>query len=250
MTTFEFTTPDLTQRDPQTLTVDLCGEHLRLERPKDFAMRSLATVLTDEVPMFDRAQAILNFLLGVFTDEQYRRFIVRCVNCDDPLDLEALVRFLGAVADRWSAFDQHATTHGTRLPDTANPTITITAPPHRGILGGPVRIKNHDLRLDVNLSPPKNILIMIVFAYSGGDASGQHWAIEVFLEATFPRAEFVTLKRRLMSRTDPLDVPHLDTIVGQLIDHWSALIDLPDIDPTDTNTENNPAATQQATGTL
>lgn len=213
-TTFEFTTP-AADRDPQTITVDLVGDLHELDRPKDWALTNVGTILADDVPHDARAQAILRYVHGVLGADGHERLLERALDRGDNLNLTALLDFIGRSAERWN--DYNAAT---------NTPIRVTSD-DPGIVGEPVRLVNRHLDLDVTAEPPKDLVLMVLAASAGrGVVASQRWAVEFFLQAILPFDAMRTITHRLTSKNDPLDVEHLDPMVSQLVEHWSTALDV------------------------
>lgn len=189
METFEFTTPTVATRDPQTLTIDLCGEELRLDRPKDWILTNVGTIFSDDVTDDARAQAMLRYLLGTLDENGYERLLHRSLDRDDNLNLAALLEFINTTWTRWSDTNTH------------NPTPIVIRSDDPGIRGYPVQVRNTDLGIDLIAQPPKDLVMMIVAACATRSSSAGHrWAIEYFLEAVLDRDDFLRTNMRLKDR--------------------------------------------------
>lgn len=231
---FSFNTPDLPARDPQTIHVDLCGELLELDKPKDWTLANARTAVSEaEIPPNQRAQATTKFLVGTLGQEAYDRLLHRSADRDDPINMAALRDFIEQALARWADYDPND-----------NPTIVVVAPPG-GLVGEPVSLRGMDQlgmqQETVTIDPPKDILLMIFQAMAVGNEDAQHWAAEMIMEATFPHELYRHLVTRLTTKNDPLDVEHLDPILAQLIEYWNDNADF-EPQPAPANREERRAA--------
>lgn len=225
MRDLEFTTPTLEKRDPQTITVDLAGEQMSLDRPKNWTLGKIADATSDVIPLEDRAAAILGFFGDIFAEDHYGKFLHRLFDHDDPINMPALTRFFTEIGRRWDEHDHWQRTYNRPLPDERNPTIIISAPPG-SVVGDDVRLTLRGLGLDetgpIIATPPKDtVTLVIAGCVSRAQVVGQRWAVEQFLAATFPDGEAAYLVRRLNDQKDDLDLQHLDPMLSKLIEIWS-----------------------------
>lgn len=223
---FEFTTPT-TSRDPQTIEVDLCGERISVDRPKEITRGKLGTILAEGVvPMKHRVPALVQFLVGTLEDDDYERLLERAADREDPINFSALMALLNDLSQRWDEFDEHERNHGTRLPAAHNPPIVITAPPG-GIPGEDVPVTNLELDTDepVIAYCPKDLFI---FLFTGLATSplGQVWATDYFLGAVFSPEVNRAIQRRLLTKDDPLDIAPINHMIGELVKGWAPDIEL------------------------
>lgn len=209
---FTFTTPDLAPRDPQTITVNLAGEELTIDRPKDWTLANVDTAFANDVPDDVRAPAILRYLSGVLGPDGFKHLMSRSLDRDDPLNLDGVLWFVVETYDRWTNFDPRR-----------NPPITITDRPT--LLGQRVPVRNPDLDIDTTVTPPKRLFLLFLYGY-GATPGGAGYAMEYAMEAVFPRDVFLALSRRLNTPDDVLDIGHLTPMITRLVDAWSSGIEL------------------------
>lgn len=220
MQTFEIDTPDTTVRDPQTLTVNLAGESLEVDRPKDWARDKLARAFATGPHVIlnrtegdgdGRAGAILEYLASILNAEQYRRLEQRSLDRDDPVNLDGVLQFVIDTSARWADFDPRRTTIDIR--DTPS------------LVGPPARLLNPHLGIDITVTPPKKLFLLFsagIADFPGGGVEARLYSMRAIFDDD-TREEF---DRRLEDDSDPMDSRHMDAMIEKMIKTWADATDV------------------------
>ncbi|HEX2298628.1 MAG TPA: hypothetical protein VHH34_08945 [Pseudonocardiaceae bacterium] len=212
--TLTFTTAKRKRRT-QPVDVELCGERWTVQRPKDAVLYFAQTAIADLVGEADRASALLQFLNSVLEPVQRHRYFERCLDRDDPVDLQATLKLIGGLVDRW-----------TNWPAAGNPEPVVIEPTDEDELTeqpAPVRVVNEDLGLEFEAHAPKDIILLIVTAAlgTGANLGQQSWAIGLFLDASLRPADQLMISMRMRSTGDDLDLEDIAEIVSELAQKWA-----------------------------
>lgn len=217
MSVVPFTTKSKAPRQPQPVQVTFCGEQFVVERPKDATLFFASRVVAEDVPEGDRAQALLQFVQNTLDPITYKRFLERALDPADPVDLQATLRLVAELVDRWNNWPAR----GPAMP------VVIKADPAPP-LGDPIDVVDEDLGLDFVAHPPKDLLMAFVAAAlaTGANPGQQAWSIGIFMDAVLDPETRSTIRRRLVARHDDLDIGNLADLVRYLIGQWN-----PDVVP-------------------
>lgn len=205
-----FDTP-IESREPRPVPVDLCGETLTVQRPKDAVIFFAQRVAGGSVTEPDQALAVLEFVEGTFEAKDRQRFFERICTFDDPVDLTACMTMLTGLLDRWGNYPEQED------PDTVVVESSYTPP-----VGREQHLDLPDIGIDMVAHPPKDIVLLFTSASmaTGVNVGQQAWLVSLFLDAALKPADAWTVARRLRNRGDDLDLSHVAKIVQELIDGW------------------------------
>lgn len=215
---FEFQTPAVDRRDPQTITLSLCGETLTVDRPKQWTLGQAKVIDDDSIPLQQRGQALAEFVTGSFDSDGWERLVARAADRSDPLNLASYTDAVNAMVSRWAEWD-----------NTPQPHTPITIEPRggNGLLGEPVTVSYPALDLEmVHVEPPKDLFVLAMYAVaSRGSGSGALWVVDQMMANTFPADAYEHIMSRLHDRSDSVDVEHIDPMFSQLLEHWTSHMD-------------------------
>ncbi|MBB3665936.1 hypothetical protein FB384_004895 [Prauserella sediminis] len=213
MKTLTFETPR-SKRTPMPVQVDLCGEHITVQRPKDSVLFFAQQVAGQSVGEADQAMAVLDFVEGTLEPQDRQRFFERICEFNDPVNLDACLTMLTGLVQRWSNWpddDPHYE------PDPVVVTSDYTPPTDREI---PVELPDLDIQLTAY--PPKDIVLLFTSASlaTGANTGQQAWLVALFLDAALTEQDAWMINRRLRSRDDDLELIHVAEMVKHLIEAW------------------------------
>ena len=206
-----FTTP-ARDRDPRTITVELCGEEIQVDRPKDATLYFTQTAIGDTASAGDQAMAVLQFIDGTLEAAQRQRFYQRICDRTDQVDLAACIDLLSGLFARWGDWDNAPTQP-----------LVVTSD-HRPTEGREVPVDQTELDLHVTAHPPKDIIRFLAASSLASTANlgQQSWALGLFLDAALDSVDAHLIARRMRDQTDGLDLEHVAEIVQGLVERWNA----------------------------
>jgi hypothetical protein len=209
----QFTTP-ARQRDEQPIDVDLIGQRFTVKRPKDAVLFFAQTAAGDVVADSDRARAVLQFVQAVLDAPDRHRFFERCLDRNDPLNLQTALSFMAAVVEKWG--DWPARTKRANV-------VVSEVEPNLFDAPDPITVEHKDLNVRFTAHPPKDIVLMFVQAsLATGSQMGEiAWALSLFLDGALDHQDAVVIANRMRSPRDQLDLEHIAEMVSSLVTAWT-----------------------------
>lgn len=211
METLSFTTPARTRAE-QPVEVDLCGDTFTVRKPKQAVLYFAQAIIGDTVSDADRAMSLLQFLDAGLSPIDRKRFFDRCLDRDDPVNLQASLDMLNGLVDRWNNW-----------PAKGKPAKVVIKPNSTTPVGEAVELVHEDLDLRFTAHPVKDIVMMIVQASmaAGANVGQQAWAVGLFLDAALDPADAFIVARRMRNPDDDLDLEHIAEMVQSLLAKWN-----------------------------
>lgn len=210
METLSFSTPART-RTEQPVRVDLCGETITVRKPKQAVLYFAQAIIGDTVSDADRAMSLLQFLDAGLSPLDRKRFFDRCLDREDPVNLQAALDMLNGLINTWNNW-----------PAKGKPATVVVKPNGAGPTGEDFELVHEDLDLRFTAHPVKDVVLMIVQASmaAGANVGQQAWAVGLFLDAALEPADAFVIARRMRNPDDDLDLEHIAEMVESLLKRW------------------------------
>jgi hypothetical protein len=210
--TLSFSTPARTRAE-QPVEVDLCGETITVRRPKQAVLYFAQAIIGDTVSDADRAMSLLQFLDAGLSPLDRKRFFDRCLDREDPLNLQAALDMLNGLIDRWNNW-----------PAKCKPARVVVTPNGGAVVGEDIELVHEDLGIRFTAHPVKDIVMMIVQASmaAGANSGQQAWAVAIFLDAALEPGDAFVVARRMRNPDDDLDLEHIAEMVESLLKRWGS----------------------------